>query len=187
MAAGHDTILYDVHDCKVYALLTDGVGASPTYGAAVDVPGIAKAALDPNLVTASLKGDATTIARRGRVDSWKGSLLYGKLALDVLAVVLGGSVTDAGAGSAETATWDSLGPAALPYFKVEFKIDDVDVDLATAHFMAFKAQVAGGTIVSGETDKFNQPTLEFEGIQPEHLTTPMVRVRLLETATALSA
>lgn len=187
MTAGHDTILYDVHDCKVYALTSDSTSASPVYGAAVDVPGIAKASLDPNLVTAALKGDATTIARRGRIDSWKGSFLYGKLALDVLAVVLGGSVTDGGAGSSETATWDSTGPAPLPYFKIEFKIDDVDTDLATVHFIAYKAQVTGGSIVGAESDKFSQPSMEIEAIQPEYATTPMVRVRLHEAATALSS
>lgn len=187
MAASHETVLFDVHDYKVYALLTDSTAASPTYGAAVDVPGIAAVGLDPNLVTAELKGDGRVIAKKGRTDRFNHTATYGKLQLDVLAVIMGGTVTDAGSGASETATYDLVSPAPLPYFKVEFKIDDVDIGLATVHFVGFKCQLTGGTLISQSSDNFGQPTLQVEAIQPDHASTPMGRIRFHEAATALTS
>jgi hypothetical protein len=187
VAAPRETVLYDVHDFKVYALLTDSASASPTYGAAVDVPGIAEASFEPNLVTAELKGDARIIAKRGRTDRFNLSATYGKLALDVLVVILGGTVTDSGAGSSEEAAWTLVSPAALPSFKVEFKVDDVDLGLSTVHVVLYKCQLTGGTLLNQSSDNFGQPTLECEAIQPDFATTPIGKVRFLEAATSLSA
>lgn len=158
MSVTHESVMYDVHDFKVYPLSAD-TGASPTYGAAVDVPGIATVSLDPNLITAELKGDAKVIAKRGRIDKVACSATYGKISLDVLEVVLGGTVTDNGAVSAEMAL---SGNNSLPYFKAAFAINDADV--GSIHVIFYKAQLTGGTLISGQTDQFGQPTLDLEGI-----------------------
>jgi hypothetical protein len=186
MTAAHETVLYDVHDFKVYALLTDATGASPTYGAAVDVPGIAEVGLDPNLVTKELKGDARIIAKKGRVDRFNLKATYGKLSLDVLGVILGGQVFDLGSGSSEEARWDLSSPAPLSTFKAEFKVDDLDIGLATVHVILYKCQLTGGTLFGQKSDDFGQPSMDLEGIQPDG-TAPMIRVRLLEAATDLDA
>lgn len=187
MAATRETVLYDIHDFKVYSLLTDSSAASPTYGAAVDVPGIAEASFEPNLVVGELKGDARVIAKRGRTDRFNLSATYGKLSLDVLVAILGGSITDSGAGSSEEAQYNLVGPASLPYFKVEFKVDDVDLALSTVHVVLFKCMLTGGTLFNQSSDNFGQPTLQLEAIQPDFATTPMGRIRFLEAATSLSA
>lgn len=187
MAVDRDTVLYDVHDFKVYPLLTDlgeTTGASPTYGAAVDVPGIHDASLAPNLITAELKGDARVISKKGRTDRFKVSAKYGKLALNVLSVIMGGVITDT---SATEVRYDLVGPAPLPYFKTEFKIDDTDGDIATAHCIVYKCQITGGTLITQSTDNYGQPTFDLEGIQPGDGITPMSRIRFLTNPTALSA
>lgn len=185
MAAAHETVVFDVHDFKVYPLLTD-TGASLTYGPAVDVPGIAEVSLEPNFITAELKGDARVIAKKGRVDRCNVSATYGKVSLDVLAVVLGGTVTNAGSGAAETADWVLKGDNSLPYFKAEFKIADLDTGLGDLHVTLFKAQLTGGTLLGGSSDEFGQPEMQMEGI-PTDSTDDMVSVKLFETETALSA
>jgi hypothetical protein len=187
VAATRESVLFDIHDFKVYPLLTDSASASPTYGAAVDCPGIAEASFEPNLVTAELKGDARIIAKRGRTDRFNVSWTYGKVALDVLTVVLGGTITDIGTGSNEEAVWALTGPAPLPYFKVEFKVDDVEMSLATVHVVLYKCQLTGGTLFNQSSDNFGQPTMQAEAIQPDHATTPMGKIRFLEAATNLSA
>ena len=161
MPVPHETIYFDVNDFKVWPLLTDVVGASPTYGALVDVPGIASVGVDPNLVTAILKGDARVMARKGRTDQLNISATYGKLAGDALAVMLGMSVTDvAEAGSVpEHARFRLKSPASLPYFKAAFQIDDVDTGLGTLHVILYKTQLSGGTLIGSQTDQFGQPTL----------------------------
>jgi hypothetical protein len=185
MALSHDTVVFDVHDFKVYSLLTD-TGASPTYGAAVDVPGIAEVSLEPNFVTALLKGDARVIARHGRIDTFQISATYGKVALDVLKVVLGGDVDDAGTTPNQTVTWSLLGDNSLPYFKAEFKIEDLDPDLGDCHVRLWKAQLTGGTLLGGTTDEFSQPTMEISGI-PAESNDAFADIVFYETTTALSA
>lgn len=183
MSAGHETVVYDVHDFKVYELLTDsGASAAPTYGAAVDVPGIAEVSLEPNFVTAELKGDATVIAKKGRVDRVQVSATYGKVSIDVLDVILGGTIDDQ-AGSAE---WLLLGANSLPYFKAEFKIADVELGLGSVNVKIFKAQLTGGTLLGGSSDQFGQPTLQLEGIRTDS-DDKMVSVTFNVADTALSA
>lgn len=183
MPLTHETIVYDVHDFKIYPLLTDADGASPTYGAAVDVPGIAEVGLDPNFVTAELKGDARVMARKGRVDRVSISATYGKLSLDVLKVLLGGVVSDTASTAAK---WKLAGANSLPYFKAAFKIDDVDTGVGDVHVTVFKGQLTGGTLLGGSSDEFGQPTLELEAI-PTEGTDELVEIEMHSTIVALPA
>lgn len=120
--------------------------------------------MDPNFVTAELKGDARVIAKKGRTDRFTCKATYGKIELDVLSVVLGGTVTDN--GNTDT-TWSLLGDNELPYFKVEYKIEDLDLGLGDLHVVLYKCQLTGGTLVSGKTDEFGQPEMEIEAIPTE--------------------
>jgi hypothetical protein len=194
----HDTVLYDVHDFKVYPMLTDVAGAAPTYGPAVDVPGITEVSTTPNFVTAQLKGDARVMARKGRVDTIKLSATYGKLALDVLKTILGGTIVDVADTSAD---WTLTGDNALPYFAAEFKIQDVDTDLGDVHCRLYKCNITDGTLLSGKTDGFGQPQFSLEAIPAEGTiaatgtgatatpakVNPLISVQLLAQRTELSA
>jgi hypothetical protein len=100
------------------------------------------------------------------------------------AVMFGGIISDLTVPN-ET-RWDLYGPAPLPYFKCEFKVDDVDLGLSTAIMQLFKCQITGGTLLSQTANNFGQPDLQFEAIQPDFTTTPMGRVRLMQNATTLS-
>lgn len=160
----HETVVFDVHDCKVYDLVSDVAGASPVFGAAVDVPGIAEVGLDPNLVTAELKGDARVIAKKGRTDRFNFSATYGKLAMDVLDVILGFVVDDV----ADTHVNARLkAPASLPYFALRFTIDDTSVGLGSLQTHLYKCQLTGGTLLGSSSDNFGQPSLQLEAIPIE--------------------
>lgn len=161
MALGHETVMFDVHDFRVYALLTDVAGASPTYATGVDVPGIAEVGLDPNLVTAELKGDARVIAKRGRIDRFNLSATYGKLDLDVLDVITPAVLTDV---TSTRSTARIASPAPLPYFMAQFKIEDVDEGIGTLNVTLWKCLLTGGTMLGGSTDSFGQPTMDLESI-----------------------
>lgn len=197
MPVSHETVTFDVHDAKVYPMLSDTAGEAPTYGPAVDVPGIADVSTDPNFATAELKGDARVMAKKGRVDRINASATYGKLAQDVLKTIMGGRIDD----NAEVSSrWYLTGNNALPYFKFEFKIDDVDVDLGTLQVVLYKCNLTGGTLISGSTDNFGQPELQLEAIPIEGtipavvgppafeaVENPMIAVTLFAERTALSA
>ena len=160
MPAAHEAILFDVHDFKVYAL-TDDSGASPVYGPAVDVYGIAEVGLDMNLVTAELKGDGKIIAKRGKIDRLPLSATYGRLAGDVLDVVLGAATTDIGATQARTRL---LAGQNLPYFKAAFRIEDADNGIEDVLVTCYKCQITGGTLLGQSSDNFGQPSFTMDAI-----------------------
>lgn len=104
MPVAHSTIMFDVLDCAVAPLLTDTALALPTYGTWVDVFGINEVSLDPNLVTAELKGDGRVIAKKGRIDRVNFSATHGRMDLDIQAILRGHTVTDVAAITAGSIT-----------------------------------------------------------------------------------
>jgi hypothetical protein len=165
VAIASETVVYDVYDAKVSLMTADTVGSAPTYGSAVDVPGISEVSLDPNIVSAELKGDSRVIARKSRVDRFNASVKYSKLSLDVLAVILGNfTVTAAGSGSTETQTGRIHAPASSPYFKLAFQIRDVDVGLGALTVVLYKCVVTGGTLFQSSSDNFGQPSFQVSAL-----------------------
>jgi hypothetical protein len=184
MAASQSTITFDVHDCKVYSVTADAVGGI-TYGTAVDVPGIQEVTLEPNFVTAELKGDGKVLAKKGKVDRLNFSGTYSEMALDVLAVIFGGTVATSGTGTTETVSYEFTG-RSLPYFKIEFLIEDLESELAELAVVLNKCQITGGTLVSGSSDNFGNPSFTAEAILPIY-NIGFGTVEFRETAEGLSA
>lgn len=102
MTVAHETVMFDVHDCKVASLLSDASAVIPSYSPWVDVPGIQEVGLDPNFSTAELKGDARVMAKKGRIDRFNFSSSYAKLSLDVQGIIFGNTVADLSALAAST-------------------------------------------------------------------------------------
>lgn len=162
MPVSRQTVVFDVNDAKVYPLLTDIVGAAPTYGPGFDVPGITEVKVDPNLVTAELKGDARVIAKRGRTDRYNFSGTYSKLDFNVLTAIQGGAITDV--TTPARVTMRSASPARLPYFKLSFAIEDTDEGLGTLQVVMYKCQITGGSLIGSSSDNFGQPSFDAEAI-----------------------
>lgn len=160
MAAEHESVLFDIHDVKVYPLVSDS-GASPVYGDAVDVYGAAEASLDPNLVSAVLKGDGRTIARKGKLDTLTGGITYGRLSIDVLNVLFEMTLDDT---LADRARGRLRSGAKTLWFGMAFRIEDADNDIEDVVPLFYKCQVTGGTLLGQSTDSFGQPSFEFEAI-----------------------
>lgn len=181
-AATNETVVFDVHDFKVWALISDfSTDASPTYASvAVDVPGIAEVSLDPNFITAELKGDAKVIAKKGRIDRFNLSATYGKLAQKVLQVILGGEILD---GTAGKSRYRTKGRNSMPYFGCAFTIEDADVGMVRV--ILYKAQLTGGTLINQSTEEFGQPSLEAEGIPCDSDDDLFFDVDFLDTAAPL--
>jgi hypothetical protein len=185
MAASQSTITFDVQDCKVYPITADATGGI-TYGAAIDVPGVQEVSVEPNFVTVELKGDGKVLAKKGKIDRLNFSATYSELALDVLATIFGGTVAAAGSGSTETATYTFDGQS-LPYFKVEFLVNDLESELSELVFTLAKCQVTGGTIMSGSTDNFGTPSFDAEAILPIATGIGFGTVQFRESSSGLSA
>lgn len=182
-ASTTETVVFDVHDFKVWALISDTAeSASPTWSSvAVDVPGIAEVSLDPNFITAELKGDAKVIAKKGRIDRFNLSATYGKLAQRVLQVILGGDIID---GTAGATRYRTKGRNSMPYFACAFTIEDADVGMVRV--ILYKAQLTGGTLINQSTEEFGQPSLEAEGIPCDSDDELFFDVDFLDTAVPLT-
>lgn len=161
------SVVYDVHDMKVYPLSTDVIGASPTYGTGVDVPGVAEVSVEPNLVTAELKGDARIIAKKGRTDRVNFSATWGKHSLALMKQIMGGLTGAAGTTPSTKAAYRLASPAPLPYFRLDFKIDDLDTGFGDLWVILYKCQITGGSLVDTSSDNFSQPSMDGEGIAIE--------------------
>jgi hypothetical protein len=177
-----ETVTFDVHDAAVAPMLTDASGgAAPTYGPWIDVPGIQQTSLDPELATSVLKGDARTIARKGKIDTFTSGFTYSVLSLDVLDAILGGEIDDTVAGQV---SWLVRGANSLPYFKAAFAIEDLSIGLAACHVTIFKAQVTGGSLFGQSTDEFGTRNFQVSGI-PTLSDDMLVDVTLFEDAADL--
>jgi hypothetical protein len=194
MAASLSTITFDVKDCKVYTVATDP--ASPgttTFGAAVDVPGIQEVSLEPNFITAELKGDGgSVLAKKGKIDRLNFSCTYSELSLDVLEVLLGQANTGAGSSGTYTQTM-GLDDTSLPYFMIAVLMDDLQHSAgdtpATVVLTLQKCQLTGGSLLGGSTDSFSSPTFTAEAILPygyaTGTTVRMGDIEIAETAATL--
>jgi len=190
MAASTSAITFDVKDCKVAPQTADASGSASTWGTAIDVPGITEVSLEPNFITNELKGDGgVVLSKKGKIDRLNFSCTYGELSIDVLNVILGDTKAAAGSSDAETLTMP-ITDATLPYFRIQFLIDDLETSgdsLAEVIVQLQKCQLTGGSLVSGSTDSFNQPNFTAEAIKPNGTPVQFGEIKFLETATGLTA
>ena len=189
MAVATSVITFDVKDCKVYPLTADLSSGATTFGTAVDVPGLQDVSLEPNFITSELKGDGgVVLAKKGKIDRLNFSCTYSELSLDVLAVLLGQTVTGAGSSGTYTATMP-IDDSSLPYFMVAFLLDDLQHSTgdepATVVATLQKCQLTGGSLVSGSTDSFSNPTFSAEAILPYGTPVQIGDIEIAETAATL--
>ena len=188
MAVAQQAITFDVQDCKVYTI-ADVVGG--TYGTSdgKDVPGIQEVSVEPNLITAELKGDGKVVAKKGKIDRLNFSCTYSELSLPVLAKILGGTVATAGSDTAESASL-SIDGTSLPYFAVAFLLTDLQSQdsndaVASVKMELHKCQITGGTLLSGSTDDFATPSFTAEAILTNDSNYGFGKVTFDETAATL--
>lgn len=159
-----ETILYNVDDCKVFPLTDPGdESTAPTYGSPVDVPAFQTIGLDPEFVEASLKGDGKIVDRRSTLESLSSTVEYGKIDVEVLPVIAGGT-TSTGATDTDHSRYVRRDGDAIPEFGLCALISEVDNPGAQAMLALFRCRVSGGTLFSGETDDYGTPSFDLGAI-----------------------
>jgi len=194
MALAKSAITFDVQDCNVYTV-ADAIGAAYTASDPKDVPGIQEVSVEPNFITAEIKGDGgQVLAKKGKVDRLNFSCTYAELSLEVLAKLFGGSITSAApADTTETNTF-SIAGGSLPYFAIAFLLSDLQTGatggtgdaVATVKMQLHKCQITGGTLLAGSTDDFATPSFTAECIIPQVTHTSFGTVTFAETAETLA-
>lgn len=120
MALQRFTRVYGIKDAKIAPLTADPAGGTPTYGALIDVPGIKTYEISGDVEVKKLRGDNTQLATNAAITNIQVSVTHAKMSLDVLAAIIGGTVTDSGTTPAQKTQWELTGDnATLPPFKLE--------------------------------------------------------------------
>lgn len=145
MPISHTSKFYAVTDAKIAAVTADPSGGTTTYGTLIDVPGIKSVTISGDINTVELRGDNTLLDSNSTLTNVTVDFEYAKLNLDAVAAMIGGTVTDSGAGTTEVATYRRLGTDTFAYFKFEAKTPTAGVDevLGDAHILLYKCMLSG--------------------------------------------
>jgi hypothetical protein len=156
-----ESIIFSVHDMKVYELTALGdADTDPTYGTAVDVPGVNEVGLDPEISNAILRGDGRVIDSRSSLDQLTLSFQYAKLSPAVLAVIDGGTV-QTGTGPSEGITRyvresdDRLGRWAFAAL-----ISEVDNPGGAAKLYGYLCTASGGSLFGASDSEHGEPSFD---------------------------
>lgn len=188
MPISHTSKLYAVEDAKIYELTADPDGGAPTYGAAIDIPGIKVVGIGGSVNSTTLRGDNSLLDSFSVLENVEVSMEWAKVSIDAQAIMLGGTATDGGTTPNETATFARLRTDRLKYFKLEAKTpaDGVDPVGGDAHLIFHKCILSG----------FPESGLAEEDFQTQSvsiMSVPLISndkwwdVVINETAAALSA
>lgn len=144
MPLSHVSKLFAVQDCKVSKLTADPAGGSPTYATSIDVPGIKTMEIGGDVNTNELRGDNQQLDFGAVLGGVTVDVEHAKIHLDVLAILLGGTVTDSGTTPNQVATYSLPGGAAFSYFKLEGKTPTGGADTPTGdvHFILWRCILA---------------------------------------------
>lgn len=178
------SVLYDVHDLKVYPMISDDPAAT-AYGAPIDVPGVSQIELSPSYVNNSLKGDGKTIDDRTVLEFVTAELTYGKLSPEVLAAIDGGDATSNAGGT--ITRYRRTASSRIPHFGLAGLISEVDALDGAAKLFVYKAKVQDGTLWSGQTDSHGQPSFTVKGIALESESEAIWQTDLEDVGTPLPA
>lgn len=139
MTLAKETVILGVDDAKISPISVDDASAL-TYDAAIDVPGITSIKLTPNFVEKELRGDESILDQYSKLESIDWSFENSIMSLDVLAVLIGGTVTANGVTPNQSQTY-KLNKADKPkYFKLEGKSDYTD--MGDAHVVLYKCKAS---------------------------------------------
>lgn len=139
------TSIFSIDNASITPLLTDPIGGTATYGTKIDVPGIRSATFDPEILAKELFGDNAVQGRAAKARQLMSKVEAARVSLDILAVLMGGTVTDAGVTPAQTTTYNLLGSSAGSYFKLEYRVLGVELPGAAAggdlHVVFWKCKI----------------------------------------------
>lgn len=160
MALAHTSKLFAVQDAKIAKLTSDPSGGSPVFATSIDVPGIKSVEVSFEINNVELRGDNTRLDSDSVLGGISVSFEHAKVSLDVLAAMIGGTVTDSGTTPNQVATLSRLSTDAFNYFKLEAKTPTNGVDFSggDAHLIIWKLKLTDYSIGFAEEDYYT-----FEG------------------------
>lgn len=134
-----ESVILGINDAKISPITVDDSTAL-TYGAAIDVPGITEIKVTPSFVEKELRGDEQVKDNYSKLDFIDWSFANSILSLDVLAILIGGTVTSGGVTPNQKQTYKLKNTDKPKYFKLEGKSDYADV--GDVHVVLYKCKAS---------------------------------------------
>jgi hypothetical protein len=186
LAVTHVSKIYAVEDCKI-AKLTGDSGASATYAAIIDVPGIKTVEIAGNIDTKELRGDNQLLDSNSTLTNITVNITHAKISLDVLPVILGGTTADSGSTPNQVATFDRLGTDTFDYFKLEAKTptNGADPTGGDIHFILHKLMISSFPDMGHAEEDYRIVGFTATA-SPLVSTSKWITVKINETAAAIS-
>ncbi|MGJ5895152.1 phage tail protein [Streptomyces niveiscabiei] len=187
MAISRVTKLYAVEDCKIFPLLSDPDGGTPSYAAGIDVPGIKSLEISGDVEVKELRGDNGLLDSDSSISNITVSWPHAKLSLDVLVALMESTVTDAGTTPSQTTKWKLKKGAKPKPFKIEAKTPTSGGDLVggDVHFALLKCVMSGFPGLGLAEEDYKTPENEARAV-PLISTGDWIDVTINETATAIA-
>lgn len=113
-----------------------------TYAPSIPLPGIKAVKVTGTVNTSDLRGDNTFLDSDSMLAAVLVELDHAKLSLDVLNVMLSGSVVDAGVTPNQSSTWALPNPPTFGYFRVECRSASADPVAGDLHIVLNKVKLA---------------------------------------------
>lgn len=109
MPVSHVSKVFAVKDCKVAKITADPAGGTTTFATSVDVPGIKSLKIEGDVENKQLRGDNSMLDSDTVLTNVTATMTNAKLALDVIAMMLGQTVVDTGTTPNQKAELDIIG------------------------------------------------------------------------------
>ncbi|MBZ3909424.1 tail protein [Streptomyces acidiscabies] len=187
MAISRVTKLYAVEDCKIFPLLSDPDGGTPSYAAGIDVPGIKALEISGDVEVKELRGDNGLLDSDSSISNITVSWPHAKLSMDVLVALMDSTVTDSGATPSQTTKWKLKKGAKPKPFKIEAKTPTSGGDLVggDVHFALLKCIMSSFPGLGLAEEDYKTPENEARAV-PLISTGDWIDVTINETATAIA-
>lgn len=182
MAAPHTLRPFGLRDAKVFEI-TDTT--TPTYAAGVDIPCVNSAQFDPVVTEAVLEGDDVKCSTHSILEEITATITHGGLPMDLYDVIMGASLVDSGAGSAEIVILNLKTSATRPYFGLA--LDSRADEAGNTLVFIYKAKMTGGGGGTFQKGSFYAPQFSVRAIASDYDDDTILRAIHFETTTAINS
>lgn len=175
--------VFAVKDAKIRKVTADAA-AGITYGPSVDVPGIKSVAISGDITTAELRGDNQRLDFRSVLSGIEVEFEHGRLSMDALSVLLGGTVADAGVAPDTTSTFSITGTESFSFF--QFEAQSVgDAITGDTVFRLNKCILSEFPDLGMEEEDFATVSVTAAAVKPIATASPWLEIVSRETPVAL--
>lgn len=164
MPISHYSKMFGVNNAGVYKLLTDPVGAPPTYAAKTNVVGVKALASTLAMSIKMLRGDNTLLAADAVFTAIEGKLTYAKFAFDVLGAATTATPADAGTTPNQQTKTTFAQTDSPAYVKIEAMSKQVDYVGGDIHFVYFKCMPKSMDMFGFHEEDYMPQALDFTAV-----------------------